>query len=83
MYLMVASPLFVLAASSPRLGHRRWINQKEGSQQFVLNPPRRDELIKVLVRSSFPPSLLTLFSLSMTFRARNSGHRLKVWVQHP
>ena len=62
-YLMVGSrPLFLLAASSPRPGDRRWIKKREKSKQFVLNPPRQDELVKVLVRSFIPPLSLCLHS---------------------
>jgi len=54
---MIHSALFVLAESSPRPGDHRWVNQRLLSQEYVLNPPSQDELVKVSVRS-FVPSLL-------------------------
>ena len=63
-YLMVDSrSLFVMTASSPRPGHRRWVKQREGGKQFVLNHPSGDELVKVLVRSFIPSASLCLHSL--------------------
>ena len=62
-YLMVDSrSLFVITASSPRPGHRHWVKQREGSKQFVLNPPSGDELVKVLVQSFIPSPFLCLHS---------------------
>jgi len=54
---MIHSVLFVLAASSPRPDHRRWVKQRPFSQEYILNPPSQDELVEVSVRS-FVPSLL-------------------------
>jgi hypothetical protein len=62
---MTRSQMFVLSASSPRLDHRRWVKQRTFSQEFVLNPPSRKELIDVLVQSRVPPrSAHTVQSLS-------------------
>ena len=63
--LMVHSLLFVLAASSPRPSHRRWVARRRYSQQFVINPPSQYELFQVLVRSFIPHSLCSHFSVSL------------------
>ena len=49
-YLM-DSGLFVLTTSSPGPDRCRWIEKRNLSQQFALNPPTQDELVQVLVRS--------------------------------
>jgi len=41
------SLLFVLAASSPKPDHRRWVKRRPLTQEYVLNPPSQDELVKV------------------------------------
>ena len=62
--LMVETVLFVVAASSPNPALRQFIKHPAGlSQEFVINPPDRDELVTVLVNHSSPFALLTFFSL--------------------
>ena len=65
--LMTWSPLFILAASSPKSDHRRWVKYRTDSRVFALNPPTRDELVQALalvIHSLL--GLLTIFSFSRT-----------------
>ena len=64
-WLMTRSPLFIVAASSPRSPHRQWVKYRADSVEFALNPPMRDELVLVLVLVVHSLlALLTIFSLS-------------------
>ena len=69
---MMHSVLFVLAAVSARPDDRYWVKQRPLSQEYVLNPPSRDTLVKVLVRSSVPSSYCSHSPVSLIGTCRMS-----------